>query len=131
MDPVTRITPTLLLCLIACAPGTPVVPQVSIMEPLVIADTAAHGAIGHSRRVDGLVAQVKAHAHHGFAYLNFGARFPDMTFSVLIPDSSVARFGDLVRFEGHRARATGTVWLQDGKTPAMTLTDPATLELLP
>lgn len=79
----------------------------------------------------GTVAQVKDRAHHGFAYLNFERPHPVESFAVLIPDSVVARFGDLTRFEGHRARATGTLWLQDGKYPAMTLTDPAALELLP
>jgi hypothetical protein len=104
---------------------------VSLPEPVVIADTAAHGAVGRFSRVSGPVVQVKDHAHHGFAYLNFGARFPDMSFSVLIPDSVVTRFGDLTRFEGHHALATGTIWLQDGKTPAMTLTDPTALEFFP
>jgi hypothetical protein len=128
---VIRVTPAILLSLIACAPRTPAVPAVSIMEPLVISDSAARGAIGQTRSVDGSVLQVKAHTHQGIAFLNFGARFPDMTFSVLIPDSVVVRFGDLTRFEGHRARATGTIWLQDGRNPAMTLTDPAMLELIP
>lgn len=123
----TRITPSLLILALACAP----VASSRAAAPMPLADGAARSAIGHPASVTGVVAQVKDHAHHGFAYLNFGARFPDMTFSVLIPDSAVARFGDLMRFEGHRARATGTVWLQDGKTPAMTLTDPASLELLP
>jgi hypothetical protein len=128
---VIRVTPALFLLTIACAPTPTAVPPVSVMEPLVISDSAARGAIGRTRSVDGLVVQVKAHTHQGVAFLNFGARFPDMTFAVLIPDSLVARFGDLTRFEGHRARATGAIWLQDGRNPAMTLTDPATLELIP
>jgi hypothetical protein len=126
-----RITPAALLLSIACASSAPAVPGVTRMAPQVISDSAARQAIGRTGSVEGFVAQVKDHAHHGVAYLNFGARFPDQTFSVLIPDSSVSRFGDLMRFEGHRARATGALWLQDGKTPAMTLTDPASLELLP
>ena len=122
-----RFTPAFLALALACAPAAPA----RGVAPASLPDGAARGAIGQLVSVTGVVAQVKDHAHHGFAYLNFGARFPDMTFSVLIPDSSAGRFGDLTRFEGHRARATGTVWLQDGKTPAMTLTDPAALELLP
>lgn len=120
----------MVLLLLALLPGCASAPSAGEPRPLALADAAAREAVGHEAVIDGQVAQVKDHAHHGFAYLNFGARFPDMTFSVLIPDSSVARFGDLTRFEGHRARATGTVWLQDGKTPAMTLTDPSALELL-
>ena len=120
-----RITPAFIALALACAPAARGVARVSVP------DGAARGAIGRVASVTGVVAQVKDHAHHGFAYLNFGGPYPGQTFTVLIPDSSVARFGDLTRFEGHRARATGTVWLQDGKTPAMTLADPAALELLP
>lgn len=112
---------------LACAasPGPAGVSQV------VAPDSAAARYIGRSARIEGTVAQVKDHAHHGFAYLNFGRPHPDESFAVLIPDSLVARFGDLTRFEHRRARATGTLWLQDGRYPAMTLTDPAALELLP
>jgi hypothetical protein len=101
------------------------------VTPVLVTDSASARYIGKAARVEGTVAQVKDRAHHGFAYLNFGRPHPDESFAVLIPDSVVARFGDLTRFEGHRARATGTLWLQDGKYPAMTLTDPAALELLP
>jgi hypothetical protein len=122
-----RSGPALFLLLTACAPASRGGP----VAPLSVTDAGVRGAIGKVAAVSGPVAQVKTRAHHGFAYLNFGGRFPEHTFSVLIPDSVVARFGDLTRFEGHRARATGPVWLQDDKYPAMTLTDPAALELLP
>lgn len=113
----------------AAACASPTAP--SGVAPATVTDSAAARYIGKTVRVEGMVAQVKAHAHHGSAYLNFGRPHPDESFAVLIPDSLVSRFGDLTRFEGHRARATGTLWLQDGRYPAMTLTDPAALELLP
>ena len=112
-----------LACASSSAPGA--------VTPVLVTDSASARYIGRVVRVEGTVAQVKDRAHHGFAYLNFGRPHPDESFSVLVPDSVVARFGVLSRFEGHRARATGTLWLQDGKYPAMTLTDPAALELLP
>ena len=112
-----------LACVSPSAPGD--------VTPVLVTDSASARYIGRLARVEGTVAQVKDHAHHGFAYLNFGRPHPDESFSVLIPDSALARFGDLTRFEGHRASATGILWLQDGKYPAMTLTDPAALELLP
>ncbi|MEO6067720.1 MAG: hypothetical protein ABJB33_04695 [Gemmatimonadota bacterium] len=117
----------LLALLLACAPARPG----QGVQAVAVSASTAQQAAGQVATVTGQVVQVKDHAHHGFAYLNFGGRYPDHTFSVLIPDSAVAKFGDLSRFEGHRARATGLVWLQDGKWPAMTLTDPAALELLP
>ena len=97
----------------------------------VVSDRDAARYIGRMAVVTGTVAQVKDHARHGFAYLNFARPHPDETFAVLIPDSVVGRFGDLTRFEGHQARVTGRLWLQDGRWPAITLTDPAALELLP
>ena len=121
-----RFAPAVLL-LLACAPPAPP----SDVAPASVSAREAGAAIGQTAVVTGDVVQVKARAHGGYAYLNFGGRFPDHAFAVLIPDSVVARFGDLMRFEGHRARATGQVWLQDAKWPAMTLTDPAALELLP
>lgn len=117
----------ILLAAIGClSPSSP-----GGVTPVLVTDSVAARYIGRFARVEGTVAQVKDHARHGFAYLNFGRPHPDESFAVLIPDSLVIRFGDLTRFEGHRARATGTLWLQDGKYPAMTLTDPAALELLP
>ena len=101
----------------------PVVPQLS--------DSAAREGNGARVAVTGTVVQAKSHTHDGTGYLNFGGRYPAQTFSVIIPDSAMARFGDLTRFEGHQVRVTGTVWLRDGKSPAMTVTDPSALELLP
>lgn len=123
----TRITLVLLASALACAPAA----SARRVVPPSLSSGEARSALGHLARLTGTVVQVKDHAHRGFAYLNFDARFPDQTFSVLIPDSAVARFGDLTRFEGHLVRATGILWLQDGKTPAMTVTDPVALELLP
>lgn len=123
--------PTLLAFILALAPASAAGQSPSAPIPRALTDSAARSAIGEYASVTGLVVQVKAHAHMGSAYLNFGGRFPDHTFSVIIPDSALARFGDLARFEGRRARATGLLWLQDGKWPALTLTDPAALELLP
>lgn len=127
MRPMVLLLPALLLgCAAAPSAGGPA------WTTVVITTAArAHEVVGQNATVVGTVAQVKTGAHHGHAYLNFGARHPDETFSVLIPDSVLARFGDLTRFEGHSARATGMVWLQDGRYPAMTLTDPATLEFGP
>lgn len=127
ISPMRSLASGILLGVIACASPSP---QAGV-PPVPVTDSASARYIGRLARVEGTVAQVKDHAHHGFAYLNFGRAHPDESFAVLIPDSVVTRFGDLTRFEGHRARATGTLWLQDGKYPAMTLTDPATLELLP
>lgn len=124
-----RPIPLAIILVLAAAPAA--AQSAPAPAPRALSDSAARTAIGEVVSVSGLVVQAKAHSRMGSAYLNFGGHFPDHTFSVIIPDSALVKFGDLARFEGHRARATGLVWLQDGKWPAMTLTDPAALELLP
>jgi hypothetical protein len=94
-------------------------------------DSAARRAVGSTAIVVGTVVEVKDRAHHGYAYLNFGAAYPKHTFSVWIPDSMLPRFGDLQRFTGKRVRATGLVWLQNNEWPAMTITDPKDLTAAP
>ena len=133
MRPIIVCLAFLVLPVLTAAPAAAQsVPAPMAAPPLrELSDSGARGAIGSRVSVTGPVAQVKAHSHDGTAYLNFGGRFPAHTFAVIIPDSAVARFGDLARFEGRRVRATGTVWLQDGKWPAMTVTDPAALEIVP
>lgn len=111
----------------AAAQSAPPAPTTVLQLP----DSAARRGVGEVVTVTGLVVQVKSQAHMGFAYLNFGGRYPAHTFSVIIPDTVLARFGDLTRFEGHTARAHGTIFLQNDKWPAMVLTDPADLELVP
>ncbi|HET7042698.1 MAG TPA: hypothetical protein VFI13_11785 [Gemmatimonadales bacterium] len=126
-----RTTLPFLLTLFAVPPAVGQSAPPAATAPRELSDSSARQGVGARVVVTGPVVQVKDHARMGAAYLNFGARFPNHTFSVIIPDSVVARFGYLMRFEGHTVRATGVVWLQDGKWPAMTITDPAALELVP
>lgn len=93
----------------------------------VITDTAAGRYVGHTVTVEGTIANVKVSAHQGFVFLNFGAPYPSQTISAFIPDSVAAKFPDVERWAGRRARVTGLIWLQDGKWPAVTLEDPALL----
>jgi hypothetical protein len=106
-------------------------PAVAQSAPTVIADTAAYKVVGQTVTIEGRVAQVKDRAHHGYAYLNFNKPYPEHSFSVWIPDSVAAKFGDLTRWEGKRLRATGLVWLQNNEWPAMTIVDPTKLEGAP
>ena len=125
---------TLILLLPTLAPAVAAqvaMPAAAAAPSLTLADSTARQGLGQVATVTGTVAQVKDHSHDGTAYLNFGGRFPAHTFSVIIPGTAVARFGDLTRYEGRRVRATGTVWLQDGKWPAMTVTDTSALAIVP
>lgn len=97
----------------------------------VVADSAAHTVLGQLATIEGTVAEVKTHARHGYVYLNLGGRFPDHSLGVLIPVAARERFGDLEQLLGRRIRVTGQVWLQDGKWPAVTVSQPIALSVLP
>ena len=97
----------------------------------VVADSAAHTVLGQLATVEGTVAEVKTRAHGGYLYLNLGGRFPDHRLGVLIPEAARERFGDLEMLLGRRVRVTGQVWMQDGKWPAITVSQPIALAVLP
>jgi hypothetical protein len=97
----------------------------------VVADSAAHSVLGQVATVEGTVAEVKTRAHLGYLYLNLGGRFPHHRLGILIPESARERFGDLEQMLGRRVRVTGQVWMQDGKWPAITVSQPIALLVLP
>jgi molybdate/tungstate transport system substrate-binding protein len=96
-------------------------------ESGIVPDTAAAHYVGRVVTIEGVVAKVKIAAHRHVAFLNFGADFPRQTLSAFVPDTVWQRFGDLTKWQGKRARVTGEVWLQDGRWPAVTVTDSARL----
>lgn len=97
----------------------------------VVADTLAARHVGEVVTVEGTVARVKVGKHMHTTYLNFGADYPNHTFSAWIPDSAVGAFPGLERLEGRRVRVTGKVFMQDDKWPAVVLTTAGQLEALP
>ena len=101
---------------------------------VVVPDTAAARYAGREVTVEGVVARVKPSRHRRTTFLDFGAAHPSHTFSVHVPDSALARVGGapaLAALAGERVRATGTVWMQDGKWPAVTVTQAGRLALAP
>jgi len=92
-----------------------------------VPDTAAAHYVGRVVTIEGVIANVRIAAHRHMAYLNFGAAYPHQTLSAFVPDTVWQRFGDLTKWQGKRARVTGEVWLQEGRWPAVTVTDPARL----
>lgn len=100
----------------------------------VVPDSAAARYVGREVTVEGTVARVKPSQHQRTTFLNFGADYPNHTFSVWVPDSALARVGGpdaLAALAGRRVRVRGTVWLQDQKWPAVTLLDSARLVVVP
>ena len=110
------------------AQAAPVAPADSAV---VVPDSAAARHVGREVTVEGTVARVKPSRHQRTILLNFGADYPNHTFSVWVTDSAAARLGGAPALAGRRVRATGTVWLQGGKWPAITVVDPARLVVAP
>lgn len=87
----------------------------------VVPDTSAGAYVNQRVTVEGRVANVKVGRHHGTTFLNFRFPYPDHSFSAWIPDSASGAFPGVEHLAGRRVRVTGTVWMQDGKWPAITL----------
>lgn len=97
----------------------------------IVSDSLAGGHVGEVMTVEGLVHDVHISTRHRTIYFNFSAGYPDQSFSAIVPDSAFDRFPDAAKWGMMRVRVTGLIWLQDGKTPAITLADPAALEPAP
>ncbi len=93
----------------------------------LVPDTLAGRHVGEVVAVEGTVHDVHVSSQRGVSFMNFGGAFPNITFSAHVPDSVGARIPGLTGLGGKRVRVTGKVWLQDGKWPAITVTDPAQL----
>jgi DNA/RNA endonuclease YhcR with UshA esterase domain len=80
----------------------------------VIPDTEAAQHVGQHETVEGTV--VKVFTSKGNTFLNFGAAYPNQTFTGWIPKNSpVAADASLFALEGKRVRITGTITRYKGK----------------
>ncbi len=92
-----------------------------------VADSAAVRHPQEQVTVEGQVHDVHVSARGQVTYLNFGGAFPNITFTVHIPDSVAARLADPAALAGRRVRVSGRIWMQDDRWPAITVTDTAQL----
>ena len=80
-----------------------------------IPDTEAAQHVGQQATVEGIVVKVFT-SKHGNTFLNFGAAYPNQTFTGWIPkDSPLAADASLSALEGKKVRITGTISLYRGK----------------
>ena len=81
----------------------------------VISDTEAAQHVGQQATVEGTVVKVFT-SKNGNTFLNFGAAYPNQTFTGWIPkDSPLAGDASLSALEGRTVRITGTISLYRGK----------------
>ncbi len=91
-----------------------------------VLDSAASRFVGTTVTVEGFVASVHT-SRAGNTFLNFGAPYPNQTFTAVVFRSSASRFRDLAQWQGRRARVTGLVQMYQGE-PEIVLTDPSALK---
>jgi DNA/RNA endonuclease YhcR with UshA esterase domain len=81
----------------------------------VIPDTEAAQHVGQQATVEGTVVKVFS-SKNGNTFLNFGAAYPNQTFTGWIPkDSPLAADANLSTLEGKKVLITGTIDLYKGK----------------
>jgi DNA/RNA endonuclease YhcR with UshA esterase domain len=81
----------------------------------IIPDTEAGQHVGQQATVEGTVVKVFT-SKNGNTFLNFGAAYPNETFTGWIPKNSpLAGDASLSALEGKRVRVSGTIELYRGK----------------
>jgi len=80
----------------------------------VIADKDVSKHVGQPVTVEGVVTGTHVSAK-GTEFLDFGPRYPNQDFTVVIFARSSAEIGDIARFYGKRLDVSGTVELYRGR----------------
>jgi hypothetical protein len=90
-------------------------PSLDGQTATVVADNEAVQHVGQQATVEGMVVKVFT-SKNGNTFLNFGAAYPNQTFTGWIPkDSPVSSETSLSALEGKKVRITGTIDLYKGK----------------
>jgi DNA/RNA endonuclease YhcR with UshA esterase domain len=80
----------------------------------VISDRDVMKHVGERVTVEGTVTGTHVSAK-GTEFLNFGDRYPDQDFTVVIFARSAGAFGDVAKYYGRRIDVAGTIELYRGK----------------
>jgi DNA/RNA endonuclease YhcR with UshA esterase domain len=105
--------------LVTLALGASIAPS----SAAIISDRDAKKHVGETLTVEGVVTGTHVSAR-GTEFLNFGSRYPNQDFTVVIFARSAAGFGDIEKLYGKRVDVTGTIELYRGK-PEIVLRSPA------
>jgi DNA/RNA endonuclease YhcR with UshA esterase domain len=97
-------------------------------DPLVVPISEASAHVGETVVVEGRVADVFT-SKKGNTFLNFGARYPNQTFSAVIFVSEASLFPNVHALEGRKVRVSGRITLYEGK-PQIILKEASQLRAL-
>ena len=89
----------------------------------VISDREVMKHVGERATVEGTVTGTHVSAK-GTAFLNFGDRYPDQDFTVVIFARSAGVVGDVTKYYGRRIDVAGTIELYRGR-PEIVVNTPA------
>lgn len=103
--------------------------RLAFAQQAVIRDSESASYIGKSVTVEGTVVSVHV-ARSGITFLNFGAAYPNQTFTAVIFQATSSRFPNAQQWEGKRVRVTGKVQLYRGK-PEIVLSESSQLVAAP
>ena len=90
----------------------------------VVPDTEAAKHVGETVSVRGVVAAVQV-SRAGSTFLNFGKPYPNQLFSAVISKEARPRFPDPAKWQAKTITVTGTVKLNDKKSPQIVLENPS------
>ncbi len=116
-----RTPVAVVVCVLSVAACAPLAGQ-----QRVVADRQAAAFVGQTVAVEGTVAGVHVSRRSGTIFLNFGAAYPNETFTAVIFRSAASRFPNPEQWEGKRVRVSGRVRLYRGK-PEVVLETPTQL----
>ena len=103
--------------LFACLPGS-----LWSQTATTIADTEATQHVGQKVTVEGVVVAV-TNSGKGNTFINFGAKYPNQTFTGWIPkDSELSGGSGPTGLEGKKIKITGTIELYKGKPEIKVMT---------
>ncbi len=96
----------------------------------IVPDSAAGRYVAQTITVEGIVASVGSSRRSATTFLNFGAAYPNQSFTAVIFRSSASRFPNPQQWEGRRVRVSGKVRLYREK-PEIVLEEPSQIVVVP
>jgi micrococcal nuclease len=92
---------------------------------VISADSAAKH-VGETATVEGTVANVKHAPRFHAIFVDFGAAYPNQSFTALINEKDAPKFPDVDKLMSHKARVTGKIVLYKGR-PEIVVTEASQL----
>ena len=84
-------------------------------QTVVISPDSAAKHVGETATVEGTVANVKHAPRFHAIFVDFGAAYPNQSFTAYIDEKNANKFPDVDKLMSHKAKVTGKIVLYRGK----------------